>query len=74
MKRSEMVQLMEDAMIEWQDSYAKFGGKWSAMFSFILEQQENAGMKPPGKWSSVLRGDTAQGEIERVQWHKEVDE
>ena len=47
MKRSEVVQLMIDEMVRWQDEDAKFGGGWEAMFSSILRKQEEAGILPP---------------------------
>jgi hypothetical protein len=39
----------------------------------ILSLLESIGMKPPGRWSSILRGDTAKREYERTSWEPEDD-
>lgn len=37
----------------------------------VLTAIEEAGMTPPGRWNSTLRGETARGEIERTSWEPE---
>ena len=39
--------------------------------NIILKNIEDYGMKPPGRWSSVLRGNTAKREIARCSWEDE---
>lgn len=69
MKRSEMETYLEQQLIElrgYQDDNAE-------IVDVLLYAVEEAGMLPPGRWSSILRGDTAKREIERTSWEPEDD-
>ena len=56
MKRSEMVKLMVEELVRWQDEDAKFGGGFESCMDSILKAQEEAGMLPPSKIESTLIG------------------
>jgi len=78
MKRSEMeyfisrkLRKQEHLFQGWKNGSIDFRCLVDNLSGRILTEIESTGVRPPGRWSSVLRGDTAKGEIYRCSWEPE---
>ena len=62
MKRSEVIDIISNFLDDHVQQDVGYAWKYSKQSAdTLLSQLEDIGMKPPGRWSSVLRGDTAKG-------------
>lgn len=71
MKRSEIIDIIESELYMVQNIRGNNQEFLTSIAKGILDRLEECGMKPPGRWSSTLRGNTAKNEQERVSWEPE---